>query len=89
MLVLFLKSLDSGLKRLPFLYYLVKYVGKNNRGKYQLSRKAVLEAKLNGGRKPNGAGRPKNTAAKDPPSAEMTKKEVDVIAQAIEAVEEL
>lgn len=67
----------------------MKYVGKNNRGKYQLSRKAVLEARLNGGKKPNGAGPPKKTAEKDTVSAEMTKKEVDVIAQAIEAVDEL
>ena len=61
---------------------IVKYIGKNNRGKHSLSRKAALEAKLQGGNKS------KNTK-KDPPPVEMSEKEVDVIAQAINGIENL
>ncbi|KAL3801474.1 hypothetical protein HJC23_000912 [Cyclotella cryptica] len=68
----------------------VQYIGKNNKGKHSLSRKAVLESKLGVGRKPNeGGGVKKISAPKDPPSQEMTKEEVDVIAKAIEGVSEL
>jgi len=56
----------------------VKYLGKNNKGKLQLSRKAVLEDKRNGNKKT-----PKT------PKAEMSKEEVDVIAQAIEGIKNL
>jgi hypothetical protein len=70
--------------------YLVQYIGKNNRGKHSLSRKNVLEARLKGDGKSTGSGPSKRSSPpKDPPSAEMKKEEVDVIAQAIESVEEL
>lgn len=59
----------------------VKFLGINDKGKYQLSRKAVLEDKFGGGKK----SQPK----KDPPSApvqKMSADEIDVIAAAIEGV---
>jgi polyribonucleotide nucleotidyltransferase len=65
----------------------VKYVGKNNRGKHSLSRKAVLEERL--GKKPSGNGEAKKDAPASPPPQEMSKEEVDVIAKAIEGVKEL
>ena len=50
----------------------------------------MLEARLKGDGKSSGSGPPKRSASpKDPPSAEMKKEEIDVIAQAIESVEEL
>ena len=55
----------------------VKFLGKNDKGKYQLSRKAALEEKHGGGSKPD--------EPKTPPPA-MSKDEIDVIAQAIEGV---
>jgi polyribonucleotide nucleotidyltransferase len=59
----------------------VVYLGKNDRGKLQLSRKAALEAKANG-KKPVEVTRP-------PPAEKMSEDEVDVIAEAIEGVSEL
>lgn len=59
----------------------IKFLGINDKGKYQLSRKAVLEDKFGGGNK----SQPK----KDPPSApvqKMSADEIDVIAAAIEGV---
>lgn len=68
----------------------VQYIGKNNKGKHSLSRKAVLESKLGVSRKPNESGGVKKISVpKDPPSQEMSKDEVDVIAKAIEGVAEL
>lgn len=62
----------------------VKYLGVNDKGKYQLSRKAVLEDRQGGGN-----GRTEKKAANPPTTAtEMTKDEIDVIAQAIENVAE-
>jgi polyribonucleotide nucleotidyltransferase len=55
----------------------VVYQGKNNKGKYQLSRKALLEQK---GVKSKGNNGPKR---EDTPQ-QMSKEEVDVISQAIE-----
>ena len=55
----------------------VKYLGVNDKGKYQLSRKAVLEERFSG-KKPEGA------PPTPPPT--MSKAEMDVIAQAIEGV---
>ena len=50
----------------------------------------MLESKLGVSRKPNeGGGVKKISASKDPPSQEMSKDEVDVIAKAIEGVTEL
>ena len=69
---------------LNLMFSIVQYIGKNNRGKHSLSRKAVLEAKRGGGKNPAAGRKPE-----DQSSTEMSKKEVDVIAQAIEAVEEL
>lgn len=60
----------------------MKYIGKNNRGKHSLSRKAALEAKLQGGKRPNNA-------KKELPPVKMSEKEVDVIAQAISGIENL
>lgn len=54
----------------------VKYLGKNNKGKLQLSRKAVMEDKKNG-KKPKV------------PKVEMSDAEIDVIAQAIEGIKNL
>ena len=56
----------------------VIYQGKNNKGKYQLSRKAFLEQKGVKGRGSNNNGPPKS------PPQEMSQDEVDVISQAIE-----
>lgn len=56
----------------------VKYLGKNAKGKLQLSRKAVLEDKKNGIK-----------AKKPEPAVEMSAEEVDVIAQAIEGIKNL
>lgn len=58
----------------------VKYIGKNNKGKYQLSRKAVLEEKRGG----------KKRATKvEEEKIEMSSDEIDVIAQAIEGIKNL
>jgi len=54
----------------------VVYQGLNNKGKHSLSRKAALEAKHGGGKKP------------DPPAAAMPEEEIDVIAKAIEGLSE-
>ena len=66
----------------------VVYLGKNKKGQHQLSRKAVLEAngvKPRGGPGGNdrGGGRRENSRPSTP-APEMSKEEVDVIAQAIE-----
>lgn len=67
-------------------HFSVKYIGKNNRGKHSLSRKAVLEER--NGKKPSG-GEKKAPNSKENQEAKMSKEEVDVIAQAIEGVSEL
>ncbi len=66
----------------------VVYQGKNKKGQHQLSRKAVLEER---GIKPRGnngygGGRrmDRDSRAAPTPAPEMSKEEVDVIAQAIE-----
>ncbi len=56
----------------------VVYQGKNNKGKYQLSRKAFLEQK---GVKSRGDSGPQRAS---PQEMTMSKEEVDIIAQAIE-----
>ncbi|KAL7539586.1 hypothetical protein ACHAXR_009482 [Thalassiosira sp. AJA248-18] len=67
----------------------VVYLGKNKKGQHQLSRKAVLEergVKPRGGYGGGGGGgrRLENNKPPAPPAPEMTKEEIDVIAQAIE-----
>jgi polyribonucleotide nucleotidyltransferase len=57
----------------------VKYLGKNHKGQLQLSRKAVMEEKRNGGKK----------SKPTPKQEEMSSEEVDVIAQAIEGIKNL
>jgi len=71
----------------------VKYLGINEKGQVQLSRRAVLEANLglpprDIQKKGGGRGPPKNDASATPESA-MSKDEVDVIAAAIEGVQDL
>ena len=70
----------------------VKYLGKN-KGKLQLSRKAVLQDRgVGGGGKRNyGAGKQnrRDNASLDPPPSKMTEDEVDAIAKAIEEVKGL
>jgi len=56
----------------------VKYIGKNHKGQLQLSRKAAMEDKRNGGKK-----------LTPEPKQEMSSEEVDVIAQAIEGIKDL
>ena len=56
----------------------VKYLGKNQKGQLQLSRKAVLIDKKDGGKKEKKA-----------PKTEMSDEEIDVIAQAIEGIKNL
>jgi len=62
----------------------VKYIGKNAKGKFQLSRKQFLEERKSGGKKnpPQAAKAP--TAGDDMPQVE-----VDVITQAIEGLKDL
>jgi polyribonucleotide nucleotidyltransferase len=61
----------------------VVYLGKNKQGKHQLSRKKVLEER---GVKPRGGGYERErSAAPAPAPPEMSKEEVDVIAEAIDA----
>ena len=58
----------------------VVYLGINDKGKRQLSRKQALE----GGGKPNGSS---NTKESSPaPTSEMSEDELDVIAKAIEGI---
>jgi polyribonucleotide nucleotidyltransferase len=67
----------------------VKLLGKNDRGKWQLSRKAVLEDKLGRGRENkgvNGAGTKKPQAEEEPVRQEMEQGEIDAITKAIESV---
>lgn len=61
----------------------VKYLGKNDKGKIQLSRKQVLEERREGRRSLNVVKKPKE------PKSEMSKDEVDVISQAIEGIQNL
>eukprot|EP00581_Thalassiosira_minuscula_P014513 CAMPEP_0183712340 /NCGR_PEP_ID=MMETSP0737-20130205/7488_1 /TAXON_ID=385413 /ORGANISM="Thalassiosira miniscula, Strain CCMP1093" /LENGTH=871 /DNA_ID=CAMNT_0025940935 /DNA_START=904 /DNA_END=3517 /DNA_ORIENTATION=+ len=64
----------------------VIYLGKNKKGQHQLSRKAVLEERGVRGRGGGGGGsrRVENNKPPSPPAPEMSKEEVDVIAQAID-----
>lgn len=62
----------------------VKYIGKNAKGKFQLSRKQVLEERKNGRTKSPPAKKEVKPAGDDMPQAE-----VDVIAQAIEGLSDL
>ena len=74
----------------------VKYLGKN-KGKLQLSRKAVLQDRgvggsSGGGRKKNyGAGKQKRreNQSSNPPPSKMSDDEVDAIAKALEEVKDL
>jgi polyribonucleotide nucleotidyltransferase len=59
----------------------VMYQGLSDKGKHQLSRKAVLEEKYGGGKK-----RLQKEASELPTSQPMSDDEVDVIAQAIEGI---
>jgi len=65
----------------------VVYRGLNKKGKHELSRKAVLEARREARR--GGGGRDNRREENKPPTPapEMSKEEVDVIAQAIESVQ--
>lgn len=63
----------------------VKYIGKNAKGQLQLSRKAVQEDRRNRGRK----GGPNKKTEEEKKQPEMSKDEVDVIAQAIEGISNL
>merc|ERR1712127_543359 len=65
----------------------VKYLGKNNKGKLQLSRKAVMEDKKNGvkPKKPDLSAKPAAPSADEM----MSKEEIDVIAKAIEGIKDL
>jgi len=65
----------------------VKYIGKNAKGQLQLSRKAVQEDRRNRGRKSSGGLNKNSEEEKKQP--EMSKKESDVIAQAIEGISNL
>ena len=68
----------------------VKYIGRD-KGKIQLSRKAVLEEQSDGASSPakrNGRSSPSSSQPGDLPPA-MSKAELDIIAQAIEGVQEL
>ncbi|KAL3919969.1 MAG: hypothetical protein SGILL_003490 [Bacillariaceae sp.] len=71
----------------------VMYVGQNGAGKVQLSRKKVIESrgggKPNGSRGPPGRGKPAADPAPAPPAPSMSEEELDVIAQAIEGVQEM
>ena len=74
----------------------VKYLGKN-KGKLQLSRKAVLEdrgvggSSGGGGKKNYGAGKQKRREkqSSNPPPSKMSDDEVDAIAKALEEVKDL
>jgi len=67
----------------------VVYLGKNKRGKHELSRKRAMEdrgVKPRGDSRPGGGGGRRPSESKPPPSPapEMSKEEIDVIAQAID-----
>jgi polyribonucleotide nucleotidyltransferase len=62
----------------------VKYLGKNNKGQLQLSRKAVLEEKKDG-----KGSKDRKKDSNDIPNTEMSDEEIDVIAQAIEGIKNL
>lgn len=71
----------------------VKYLGKN-KGKLQLSRKAVLQDRgvgSGGGKKNYGAGKQKRreNQSSDPSTSKMSDDEVDAIAKALEEVKDL
>ena len=60
----------------------VVYIGKNKKGQNQLSRRKVMEDR---GVKSRDGGPPRRVENKPPtPAPEMSKEEMDVIAQAIE-----
>jgi polyribonucleotide nucleotidyltransferase len=63
----------------------VKYLGKNDKGKYQLSRKAVLEERK------GSKGRPSTVSSKERKSniveGDMSQDEIDVITSAIEGLD--
>lgn len=63
----------------------VKYIGKNAKGKFQLSRKQVLEERKNGGKKKKPPAKQESKPVVD----DMPQAEVDVIAQAIEGLSEI
>lgn len=63
----------------------VKYIGKNAKGKFQLSRKQVLEDRKNGGKKNTPPAKKAPTSGGD----DMPQVEVDVITQAIEGLKDL
>ena len=73
----------------------VKLLGKNDKGKYSLSRKAVLEERgvgVSKGKRDYGKG--KRTAENDkeddtPPAPEMSTDEMKAISKAIEEISEL
>lgn len=72
----------------------VKYLGINDKGQLRLSRRAVLEEKLGlpprdtNNKKGGRRGPPKNDTPA-PPQSEMSKDEVDIIAAAIDGVQDL
>ncbi|KAL3911993.1 MAG: hypothetical protein SGILL_007064 [Bacillariaceae sp.] len=74
----------------------VMYIGKTPAGKVQLSRRKVLESRGGGGTRgpPRNNGRGGGKPATDPspsspPEPAMSEEEIDVIAQAIEGVQEM
>ena len=62
----------------------VKYLGKNDKGKYQLSRKAVLEERRGGGKGKIVVNKEKNSNSGD--QTDMSQDEIDVITSAIEGL---
>lgn len=68
----------------------VKYLGKNDKGKYQLSRKAVLEERRGTKGKPSvlSADKGKQTLVSDQQN-DMSQDEIDVITSAIEGLRDL
>jgi len=68
----------------------VKYLGKNDKGKYQLSRKAVLEERRGAKGKTSaiGADKERKPSASDQRN-DMSQDEIDVIASAIEGLRDL
>lgn len=74
------------------ILYTVVYLGKNKKGQHQLSRKAVLEERRNGGKKSNREEKKVIDLKQDEvaqPAPEMSQEEINVIAQAIEGISEL
>ena len=73
--------------------HVVVYLGKNQKGQHQLSRKALLEERGVGGKKSGRGGRrgdgSKQNENDKPSASEMSQEEIDIIAQAIEGISEL